>query len=129
MGRLKIRTAQRGIGKGLFATTTFSRGDFIIEYTGKKILTTVADTMKTRYLFELDETWTIDGETHTNLALWINHSCEPNAEAETHDGHILISATRSIVAGEEVTIDYDQEYYDEYIKPVGCKCAAKTHRG
>ena len=34
----------------------------------------------------------------------------------------MIDAKRAIQKGEELTIDYDMEYYDEFIRPVGCKC-------
>jgi SET domain-containing protein len=122
-----IKKSPRGIGNGLFAAADIGKGDFIAEYTGKKISTKVADTLKTRYLFELDEKWTIDGEDESNIARWINHSCAPNAEADIHDGHILICATKRIKGGEEITIDYGDEYYDEFIRPVGCRCAAKKH--
>jgi SET domain-containing protein len=118
-----------GLGEGLFAAEDIEKGDFIIEYTGEKIRTKVADTLKTRYLFELDEKWTIDGQMLSNTARYINHSCEPNCEADTHDGHILISATRDIAAGEELGMDYGEEYFDEFIKPTGCKCGARRHRG
>ncbi len=116
------------VGKGMFAIRTIPKGTFIAEYTGKKIPTKLADTLSSRYLFELDEDWTIDGEDESNIARYINHSCDPNAEAEIEDGHILIRAIKNIRAGEEITFDYDQEYYDEFIKPVGCKCGAKKHR-
>jgi len=129
MQKYEVHKARTGTGKGLFARTGFSKGEFIVEYTGKKIPTTVADTLKTRYLFELDAQWTIDGPPEVNIAGYINHSCEPNAEADTHDGHILISAMRPIAAEEEITIDYGDEYFDEFIKPVGCRCGAKKHRG
>lgn len=126
--RFEIREGRPGTGKGLFALTDIPKGDFILEYTGKKIPTKVADEMDTaRYLFEVDEEWTIDGEDETNTARYINHSCDPNVEADVHDGHILITATRKIRAGEELGIDYGEEYYDEFIKPVGCKCGAKKH--
>lgn len=95
-----------------------------MEYTGKKIPTHVADALKTRYLFELDSEWTIDGEEESNIARYINHACTPNAEAEIHDDRILISATRDILPGEEITIDYGEEYFDEFIRPAGCKCQA-----
>lgn len=127
--KFEVKEGRPGTGKGLYACVDIPKGDFIVEYTGKKILTAIADTMKTRYLFELDDEWTIDAEGEENTARYINHSCEPNAEAETHDGHILISAVRDIGAGEEIAIDYGDEYFDEFIKPVGCKCGAKKHRG
>lgn len=110
------------MGHGLFAVVPIRKGDFILEYTGKRIPTALADTMKSRYLFEIDEDWTIDGASRSNTARYINHSCEPNTEAELGDGRILIHAVRDIKEGEELTIDYDTEYFDEFIRPAGCKC-------
>ncbi len=116
------------MGQGLFAQCDVPKGEFILEYTGKKIPTAVADAMKdSRYLFEIDEEWTIDGSALSNTARYINHSCDPNTEAEIVDGHIMITAAHDIKKGEELTIDYDTEYFDEFIKPVGCKCGAAKH--
>ncbi len=119
---VEIKPSRREIGDGLFASADVMKGDFIAEYTGMKISTALADVSKSRYLFEVNSEWTIDGETSSNIARYINHACKPNAEAEIHDDHILISATRDIKAGEEITIDYGEEYFDEFIKPKGCKC-------
>lgn len=124
----EVRDSSIG-GKGLFAIRPFSRGEFIVEYTGKHIPTSYADMLKTnRYLFEVDRQWTIDGSGEENIARYANHSCEPNAEADIQDGRILYYAAKNISAGDEITIDYGDEYYDEFIKPVGCKCGAKRHR-
>lgn len=120
--RFAIRKSRPGLGQGLFATTNVRKGDFILEYTGKRIPTTHADTLKTRYLFEIDRAWTIDGSSRSNIARYINHSCMPNCEGEIRDGAVLIYASRDIKKGEELSIDYGQEYFDEFIKPVGCKC-------
>jgi len=117
-----VRRSAPGLGQGLFAATQVNVGDLVAEYAGERIPTSVADARKTRYLFELDEQWTIDGSTRKNIARYINHSCEPNAEAEIHDRRIFIVATRDILRGEEITIDYGDEYFDEFIRPVGCKC-------
>lgn len=127
--RFEVREGKAGTGRGLFARTRIPKGKFIVEYTGAKIPTKVADTLKTRYLFELDDAWTIDAESSDSLARYINHSCKPNAEAEIHDGRIYVLATQDINAGQEITIDYGDEYYDEFIRPVGCRCAAEVHRG
>lgn len=124
-----VKPSRGSIGDGLFAGTSIAKGEFIIEYTGKKISTTLADTMKTRYLFEIDKQWTVDAEEQFNTARYINHSCDPNAEADIKGGRILISAMKNIPAGEEITIDYGDEYFKEFIKPVGCKCGARKHRG
>lgn len=126
--RFEVKDTERGIGKGLYALAPIHEGEFIVEYTGNKIPTKVADEMtEARFLFEVDEDWTIDGEDEANTARYINHSCDPNAESEIHDGHILISALRDIAPGEEITMDYGLEYYDEFIRPVGCRCGARRH--
>ncbi len=121
--RFEIRTSKPGTGQGLFAVVPIRKGDFVLEYTGRKIPTAVADSMKeARYLFEIDNDWTIDGSSLSNTARYINHSCDPNTEAEIDEDRIMITAVRAIKKGEELTIDYDTEYFDEFIRPVGCKC-------
>jgi uncharacterized protein len=72
----------KGRGFGLFTGHSFTSGELIIEYVGKKIPTTLADTLTTRYLFDLENGFTIDGAIRTNTARYINHSCHPNAETE-----------------------------------------------
>lgn len=124
--RFAIRKSRPGLGHGLFATATLKKGDFILEYMGTRIPTPQADASPSRYLFEIDWEWTIDGSTRSNTARYINHSCTPNCEGDVRDGRILIYATRDIAKGEEFTIDYGEEYFDEFIKPVGCKCAGCT---
>jgi len=126
--RFEVRKSKPGTGLGLFALSDMKKGIFILEYTGNKISTPLADTMTSRYLFEIDEEWTIDGSPISNTARYINHSCEPNTEATTDAGRIMIFAVRDIQSGEELTIDYDTEYFDEFIRPAGCKCGASLHR-
>jgi len=109
-------------GDGLFAGKAIKAGERVIEYTGDKIPTPVADTLTTRYLFDLENGWTIDGETHGNAARYVNHVCAPNSEARIEDGHIFFYALRGIAPDEEITIDYGKEYVDEFIAPEGCKC-------
>ena len=119
-----IRKSRPGCGLGLFATDGFKTGEFVIEYTGKKIPTKEADDLNTRYLFEVDKHWTIDGSVRSNIARYINHSCFPNCESDVEEGRIIIRALRDIEAGEELSFDYGEEYFDEFIKPQGCKCDA-----
>jgi len=123
----KVKRTVAGSGLGLFTTQPIKKGSFVIEYTGKKIPTNIANEMTTKYLFEIDKDWTIDGSARSNLARYINHSCDSNCEAEEEGGRIMIYAFRTIAAGEELTYDYGDEYYDEFIKPIGCKCSAKKH--
>ncbi len=122
--RVVVKRASPGSGLGLFARTAFEAGETVIEYTGKKIPTTVADTLGTKYLFDLENGFTIDGSPRSNTARYINHSCEPNCEAEQDGERIFIHTLRPIEQGEEFTFDYGEEYFDEFIKPHGCRCEA-----
>lgn len=131
--RFQVKNGRPGTGKGLYARIDIKQGDFIVEYKGNKIPTKVADNLPSRYLFEIDRKWTIEGPPEINIAGYINHACIPNVEAEIEEDdagedHINIYALRDISKGEEFTIDYGDEYYDEYIRPDGCKCGALKHR-
>lgn len=131
--RFTVKNGRPGTGKGLFACRDISQGDFILEYTGNRISTKIADDLPSRYLFEIDKKWTIEGPPEINLAGYINHACIPNVEAEIEEGddgqdHVNIYALRDISEGEELYIDYGDEYYDEFIRPHGCKCGALKHR-
>jgi hypothetical protein len=126
--RFVVRRAASGSGHGLFAAMPIKKGAFILEYTGKKIPTKIADELPTRYLFHVDDEWTIDGSPRTNLARYINHGCDPNCEVEIEDGHLMIYAVKNIKKDEELSFDYGEEYYNEFIKDAGCRCAAKKHQ-
>lgn len=123
------RIGRSRTGLGLFALSAIQEGTDIVEYTGERIPTAVADARATKYLFEVDDAWTIDGSGRSNMARYINHSCEPNAEAELDgDNRIFIVAKRTIAPGEEITFDYGDEYFNEFIRPLGCKCPACAAR-
>lgn len=109
-------------GLGLFATENIKKGVRIVEYTGKRVRTTIADEHPNRYLFDMENGWTIDGSGRTNVARYINHSCKPNAESILRKRKIYIRATKRIRAGEEITYDYGEEYFDEYFKDGSCMC-------
>lgn len=121
--RFKIIKADKGAGLGLVSNVLFKKGDFIIEYVGIKRLNKDIEYHTGKYLFEIDDEYTIDGSPRWNTARYINHSCRPNCEVEIDkDGKILIMAIKEIKPGDELTYDYGKEYFDEFIKPIGCKC-------
>jgi SET domain-containing protein len=111
-------------GLGLFALRTIVARRRIIEFVGPLITSEECYKIGGRYLFGLDENWAIDGRSRSNIARYINHSCRPNAIAYITGKRIWIWSERAIQAGEEITIDYGKEYFDQYIRPVGCKCAS-----
>jgi hypothetical protein len=119
-----FRVARSRTGLGLFAEAPIRRGKFIIEYCGKRVLWKYADNNNNRYLFDLNKRWAIDGSVRRNTARYINHSCKPNAVPYDVGGKIHIYAKRTIQPGEEITYDYGKEYFDIFLKPIGCKCAA-----
>lgn len=117
-----IKVKRSAIGLGLFAAQDIARDVRIMEYTGEKILRSDRARHTGRYLFTLNDKWTIDGKGRENIARYANHSCRPNARTETIRGKIWFIAKRKIRAGEEITFDYGKEYVEQFIKPFGCKC-------
>ncbi len=119
---LRKKTAS---GLGLFTKIPFTKGDFVLEYTGEKISDAEADRRGGRYLFRLNKDWLLDGKDRSHLGRYLNHSCRPNcyAEIDENEEHIYFYAKKKIRAGEELTFNYGKEYWREYIEPYGCKCA------
>ena len=117
---LRVRRSKSGLG--LFARTPIKKGKFIIRYRGKKIRTEDTEVMDTRYLFEINNRWTIDGSTRSNLARYINHACRPNAEVYFVKHAITIRAITIIKPDDEISYRYGRNYVGAFIKAVGCKC-------
>src|SRR5207344_1934885 len=84
------------------------------------------DAIENKYLFELNNRWTIDGSVRKNVARYINHACKPNAESDVkpRKRKVIIRAIKNIEPGEEINYDYGTDYFKAYLKPIGCKCAA-----
>lgn len=115
---------KRGLsGLGLFATAPIKKGEFVIEYTGDLLTPDeVEKRTSNKYFFEIDKKWTIDGAGRENIARYVNHSCRFNCEVRIYAKRIRIWTIRRIKSGEEFTYDYGKEYFDEFIKPQGCRC-------
>ncbi len=120
------RIGRARTGLGLFATADIPSGKLLVEYTGTRIPTREAREIDRRrankYLFEIDNRWTIDGKARTNIARYVNHSCDPNTEAESNRGRMMFRTVRKIAAGEEITLDYGEEHMELYFGPDGCRC-------
>lgn len=125
----KVQVKRGLAGYGLFAGEPIKKGEFIIEYTGDRISTQEADERGGEYLFEVTKKLTIDARDRKHTARYLNHSCNPNAEAEhDEDGdRIYIRAAEHIKKGSEITYDYGTEFFNEFIKPHGCQCRQCRH--
>jgi SET domain-containing protein len=114
--------------QGCYTTAPIRKGTRIIEYTGERISNREADKRydgrEITYLFGLlGGRWVIDGN---GIAALINHSCDPNCEAEEVRGRVWITAIRDIRSGEELTYDYN--LYDGE-GDVPCYCRSSNCRG
>ncbi len=116
---------------GLFARQYFKKGERVIEYKGKKYTHKQIedddrfDNSKAIYLFTLNKTYVLDGDTKSNTAKYINHSCDPNCEVDVIKGKIWIIATQDIKKGDELSYDYGFGY-DKDFRQFPCKCGSKN---
>ncbi|PUE06750.1 SET domain-containing protein-lysine N-methyltransferase [Limnohabitans sp. T6-5] len=138
----RIQVRRSGVhGKGVFALQDLAEGETIIEYVGEVISWDEAqdrhphdpnDPNHTFY-FHVNEDRVIDALHGGNSSRWINHSCDPNCEADEDNDRIFIKALRNIKAGEELNYDYgliiDEPYTPELLAEYPCWCGAKNCRG
>ena len=122
------RVGRSRTGLGLFATKPIKKGAKIVRYFGPLLDSRKKkdDAIENKYLFELNNRWTIDGSVRKNIARYINHACRPNAESDVkpRKRKVIIRAIKNIEPGEEINYDYGTDYFKAYIKPIGCKCAS-----
>jgi len=117
-------------GDRAYATAPIAKGRVVAEYTGPHLTNEQADVLYDHsprtYLFGLiDGEHVIDGD---GIAAFINHSCDPNCEADEVKGRVIIRAIRRIEAGEEIAYDYNL-YDGDLDDPAPCFCGAKNCRG
>ncbi|WP_298256867.1 SET domain-containing protein [Bradyrhizobium sp.] len=123
-----FRIGRSRTGLGLFATKRIKKGAKIIRYFGPLLDSRKKkdDAIENKYLFELNNRWTIDGSVRANVARYINHACRPNAESDVkpRKRKVFIRAIKNIEPGDEINYDYGTDYFKAYLKPIGCKCDA-----
>jgi SET domain-containing protein len=114
---------------GVYALEAIPANRKVIEYTGERITEAEAkrrDVGGFTYLFELDETTTLDGAVGGSGAEIINHSCDPNLISRVMKGHILYMSLRPIRRGEELTVDYR---FTKTTDETRCRCGSAICRG
>ncbi len=122
--------------RGVFATVTIAPGQRIIQYLGEEISAEECDRreqlyseLEVTYLFDLENGYAIDGGVNGNLAIYINHSCDPNCLIEFEGNNIWVVARRPVVSGEELTYDYWFDPADDDATTVPCHCRSTACRG
>ena len=137
---VKVRHSQVH-GNGVFAKRKIPAGARIIEYQGKRITDKQAEERFGQdpenpyhtFFFSLESGKLIDGGDEGNDARWINHSCEPNCEAQEEKGKVFIHALHDIPRGEELFYDYglviDERMTKALKKAYECRCGSADCRG
>ena len=127
-------------GKGVFALQPIAQGETILEYVGEVIGWPEAIRRHPHdpaqpdhtFYFHLDDERVIDGRIGGNASRWINHSCDPNVEAQDETGQVWLLALRDILPGEELFFDYglviDERHTPALKKRFACHCGAPNCR-
>lgn len=112
-------------GTGGFARVDIPAETTIVEYLGELISKEESlrrCELENAYIFDLNEVHDLDGNVEWNNARFINHSCDPNCEAQWDEERVWIVALRDIRAGEELTFNYGYDLEDYLDHP--CRCGA-----
>ncbi|MEN6623710.1 MAG: SET domain-containing protein-lysine N-methyltransferase [Smithella sp.] len=138
--RIQVRQSKIH-GRGVYAIRPIKAGDTVLEYKGKIITWRKALALHPHdpsqpnhtFYFHLDDRHVIDGNQNGNWARWINHSCEPNLEAEQDGLRVFLKALRDIDVGEELVFDYalmiEGRKTAKVRKEHACFCGSPTCRG
>ena len=95
--RKPYRVGRSRTGLGLFATETIEKGAFIVEYKGRRITNAQAKRLEargSRYMYEINSRWTVDGSSRRNMGRYAYHSCRPNAESYVVKGKVILRARK-----------------------------------
>lgn len=112
-----------GKGRAVFATRSFQKGEYVVEYHGDLLQTTDAKKREAEYAqnpatgcymyyFQyLCKTYCVDATKETGrMGRLINHSKNGNCQTKLHDingvPHLILVASRDIDEGEELLYDY-----------------------
>lgn len=117
-------------GHGVFAVAVVAARLKIGEIRGESIGVQEARIRATRHarimMVEVSARKAIDFSRSTDPMRFTNHSCKPNARLSIRAGRVEFYALRTIVVGEEITVDYGETHHDGKL---ACRCNAPACRG
>ena len=115
-------------GRGVFARRDIPAGTRLIEYVGlpvSKKRSADLCSKQNSYVFTVSDASDLNGKVSWNPARLINHSCEPNCEANLDENdRIWIFSIKPIAPGEELTFNYG--YSLENFMNFPCRCGAPS---
>ncbi|RVE68792.1 hypothetical protein OJAV_G00094970 [Oryzias javanicus] len=134
--RLQLFRTEK-MGWGVRAVQDIPQGTFVCEYVGEIIRDTEADKRENdSFLFTLDnkvgDIHCIDAKSFGNIGRFINHLCEPNLLAvrvfTTHQDlrfpRIAFFSSQPVKAGQQIGIDYGENYWRVKSKYFSCQCGS-----
>uniref|UniRef100_A0A1A8BIE8 Euchromatic histone-lysine N-methyltransferase 1a n=3 Tax=Nothobranchius kadleci TaxID=1051664 RepID=A0A1A8BIE8_NOTKA len=134
--RLQLFRTEK-MGWGVRAMQDVPQGTFICEYVGEIIRDAEADRRENdSFLFTLDnkvgEVHCIDARLFGNIGRFINHLCEPNLmvvrvftmHQDLRFPKIAFFSSKPIKAGDQIGIDYGENYWRVKSKYLSCQCGS-----
>ena len=113
-----------GRGHGVITNRHYSRGEFVMNFTGEKSHINDIDDF-THYLQITPELFISPSG---NADDFVNHSCDPNCALYFENDSLVLRAIKDIVAGEELSFDYGTIMFSEPTE-FRCECGSSKCRG
>ncbi|KAK7506668.1 hypothetical protein BaRGS_00002143 [Batillaria attramentaria] len=139
---IKTEAFNAGVGKGWglrAAEDLQDPGAFVMEYVGelldykefvRRTRQYAKQGMMHHYFMALNADEVIDATQKGSTSRFMNHSCDPNCETQkwTVNGELRVGffTKKPVTCGEELTFDYQFEFYGE---PQKCYCGSENCRG
>ena len=126
---------------GLYAAEAIDEGEFVVEYLGEYLRSTLGDARQRNYdrdgwddyIFRVDDENFVDATKKGGLARFANHSCDGNCESRiiTAGGkpRIVLYSRERIEKGEEITYDYKFDRDEDESKRIPCTCGTSKCTG
>lgn len=109
-------------GNGLFAAERIAAGKCLGRVSGSVLRVEQVTEEQTSYVIDLGGDKVLyPFSPFRNL----NHSCNPNAELSHYEGKMYVDVTRTILPGQQITIDYGWNHEDA----IPCECGSRRCRG